>query len=60
MSVTRYRLVYLTAEGNRVTGQTLLTSLTQATRLREYLMKNTSGEKIRDIEIEEVEDVNNS
>lgn len=59
--MTRYRLVYLTAEGNRVTGQTQLTSLTQATRLREYLMKHTSGEKIRDIEIEETEEnVNNS
>lgn len=57
----KYRLVYLTAEGNRVTGQTLLTSLRQATRLREYLMRHTLEKKIRDIEVEEVEeDVNNS
>lgn len=52
----RYRLIYLTAEGNRVTGTSLYTSLAQVTRAQKWLLRNTAKTKIRDIEIEEVED----
>ena len=54
--MTRYRLIYLTAEGNRVTGTSLYTSLAQVTRAQKWLLRNTAKTKIRDIEIEEVED----